>query len=121
MGHEERREDHRSVLTVKSGRKLHVVLIRSVEAFNELLKGPPLLRLGIEVLKPDDLVMLNIRRIAILSIQEMNAGRVGRIAVSNEDDLLTGSGGTDRFVHGNDGRLSSPVVCHVIGRDLQVL
>src|SRR5450759_5914025 len=51
----------------------------------------------------------------------MDAGRVGRVAVGDEDDLLSGICGTDRLVHGNDRGLSPPVVRHVVGGDFQGL
>jgi len=119
MRHKERGQDHRAVVAVKPGGGPHVIFIGPVQALDELLKRPPFRRLSIEVLKPDDLVVLNIRIISFLSIQKMDAGRIGRIAVGNEDDLLAGSCGTDRLVHGNDRRLSSPVVRHVRGGDFQ--
>ena len=64
-------------------------------------------------------MVLDIRIITFLSIQKMDAGWVGRVAIGDEDDLLVESCGTDRFVHGNDRRLSPPVVRHVISGDFQ--
>jgi hypothetical protein len=51
----------------------------------------------------------------------MDAGWVGRVAIGDEDDLLAGSCGTDRLVHGNDRRLRSPVISNMIGGDFQTL
>ena len=66
-------------------------------------------------------MVFDIGIIAFLSIQEMDAGWIGRVAVGNEDDLLTGSGGPDRLVHGNDRGLRSPVISNMVGGDFQVL
>ena len=49
----------------------------------------------------------------------MDAGWIGRVAVGDEDDLLAGSCGTDRLLHGNDRRLRSPVISNMIGGDFQ--
>ena len=66
-------------------------------------------------------MVLDVGTIATLGIQEVDPGRVGRCAVSDEDDLLAGSGGPDRLAHGSDCGLSLSVVRHVVGGDLQVL
>ena len=55
-----------------------------------------------------------------MSIQKMNACWIGRIAVGHEDDLLAGGGGSDRFIHGNNGGLCTPVVRNMVGGDFQV-
>jgi hypothetical protein len=62
-----------------------------------------------------------IRIVVFLSIEEMGAGSVRRIVVGHQDDLLTLSGRPDRFIHGNDGGMSSPVICHGVSGDLQAL
>ena len=66
-------------------------------------------------------MVLDVGTIATLGIQEVDPGRVGRVAVRDEDDLLAGIGGPDCFVHGSDRGLGIPVVSDVIGGDLQVL
>ncbi len=66
-------------------------------------------------------MVLDAGSIAVSGIQEVDSGWIGRIAVSDENDLLAGSSGSDRLAYGNDSRLSVPTVGNVIGGDLQVL
>jgi hypothetical protein len=51
----------------------------------------------------------------------MDAGWVGRVPIGDEDDLLTWSCGSDRFVHGDDRGLRSPVIGNMVGGDFQAL
>lgn len=49
-----------SVRAVKAVRRFHVEFISSVKALNELFKGSELLGLFIEILKANDLMMLDV-------------------------------------------------------------
>jgi len=120
VGHEQSGKGYRAINTVKTGGGPHMVFESSVQPLNKLLQSPPLFRLGIQVLQADNLLMLNFRAF-ILSIQEMDAGRIGWIAVGNENDFLVGRCSPDRFLHGNNGGLSTPVACYVIGGNLEAL
>lgn len=63
MGYEQSCKRDRSIRAIKAMRGFHVIFISPVKAFNELFKGSELLRLFIEILKANDLMMLDIRAI----------------------------------------------------------
>ena len=64
--------------------------------------------------------MLDSGAIVFLGIQEKDAGGIGWITVTDESDILPRCCGAARLIHGDDGRLCSPVIGHVIGCDFQV-
>lgn len=98
-----------------------MILVSSVEPLNELLEGSVLLRLGIKVLEANHLFMLNRLGIISLGIYEMDASWIRRVSVADKGYLLIGRSSPDGFIHSDNGRLSAPVVGHVIRGDFQVL
>jgi len=78
------------------------------------------LRLRIEILQADDLVMLDRPMIVFLGIEVMNACGIRGIAVGDKYDFLLGCCGPDRLVHGDNSRMSIAVIRHVVGDDFEV-
>lgn len=97
-----------------------MILIGSVEPLNELLEGSVLFGLGIKVLEPNHLFVLNRLGIISLGIDEMNAGWIRRVSVADKSYLLVGRSSSDGFIHSDNGRLSTPVVGHVISGNFKV-
>lgn len=98
-----------------------MILEGSVEALNELLEGSVLFGLGIKVLETNNLFMLNRLGIISLGINEMNASWIRRVSVADKGYLLISRSSPDGFIHSDNGRLSAPVVGHVIRGDFQAL
>ena len=121
MSYEQGCERYGAVKAVKSCGWSHVILVRSVQALDELFECSPLFGFGIKVLETDDFVVLDIGIVFVQGIQEVNAGRIRRIAVGHKVDFLVGGCGPDSFHHGNYGGLSVTVVCDVIGGDFEAL
>jgi len=63
-----------------------VKLVSSVEPFNHLLERPVFFRLGIQVLQADYLLMGKINLPAL--VDKVNAGRIGRIGIGYQGNLL---------------------------------
>ena len=97
-----------------------MVLVGSVEPLNELLEGSVLFGLGIKVLEANNLFVLNRLGIIGLGIDEMNASWIRRVTVADKSYLLVGRSSPDGFIHSDNGRLSTPVVGHVISGDFKV-
>jgi len=74
MSYEQSSQRNSAIRAIKAVRRLHVVFISPVKALNELFEGSEFLRLFIEVLKADDLMMLDIGAINRVGIDEMDAG-----------------------------------------------
>lgn len=110
MGYEQSSQRDSSVRAIKAVRRFHVVFVSSVKAFNELFKGSEFFGFFIEVLKANDLMMLDIGAINRVGIDEVYAGGIRGIAVSNESDLLSGLSSADSLLHGDYSRLSASVI-----------
>lgn len=67
-------------------------------------------------------MVLKRRLIAFLDIgiEEMDPGRIGWIAVADENEFLSRCRRANRLLHGNYRRLSSSVVRHMVGGDFKV-
>lgn len=76
MSNEQSSERNRSIRAIKAMRRLHMVFIGSVKAFNELFKGSKLFGFFIKVLKANDLMMLDIGAINRVGIDEVDAGGI---------------------------------------------
>ena len=50
----------------------------------------------------------------------MNAGRIRRVAIGDESDLLIGLCSAHSLIHGSDGGLGMSVVSDVVSGDLEV-
>lgn len=61
-----------------------MILVGSVEPFNELFVRSVLFGLGIKILESNYLFVMNSLRIIELSIYEMDTCRIRRISVANE-------------------------------------
>jgi len=59
VGNKEGSKSYSAINAIEAVRRFNMVFIGSIEAFNKLFKRPKLLRLFIEVLKADDLVVLD--------------------------------------------------------------
>lgn len=121
MGHEQSSKRDGTVRAIKAVRRFYVVFISSVKTLNELFKGSELFGLFIKVLKSYDLMMLDIRAINRDGVDEMDAGWIRGVPISNESDLLIRLSSADGLIHGDDGRLSASVICDVIGRNFEAL
>jgi hypothetical protein len=73
-----------AIRAIKAVRRPHMILVSSVKAFNELFKGSELCRFFIEILKADDLTVLDVMSILGTCVYEVNTGRIRRVAISNE-------------------------------------
>lgn len=118
VGHEQSSQNCCAVHAVKTGGGTHVVFESSVQSLNKLFESSPLLGFGVKILQADNLLVPD-RRAIIEGIQEMDAGGIGGIAVGNENEILVRRCRTDSFLHGNNGRQSTPVVREVIGGDFE--
>lgn len=76
MGYEQSSQRDSSIRAIKAVRRFHVVFISPVKALNELFKGSEFLGLFIEVLKANDLMMLDIETISRVGIDEVNTGGI---------------------------------------------
>lgn len=76
MSNEQSSQRDSAIRAIEAMRGFHVVFISSVKALNELLEGSELLGLFIEVLKANDLMMLDIGVISRVGIDEVDAGGV---------------------------------------------
>jgi len=98
-----------------------MLLVSSVEPFNELFEGSVLFGLCIKILESNHLFVVNSLGIIELCIDEMDACLIRRISVADESDVLINRSRPDGFVHSDDGRLCAPVMGHMIRSDFQVL
>jgi hypothetical protein len=98
-----------------------VILVGSVETFNELFERSKFFGLGIKILEANHLFVVNSLGIIELGIDEMDACRIRRVSVGNQGNFLIGRSRPDGFVHSDNGGLCTPVVGQMIRSDFQVL
>ncbi len=110
-----------SVAAIKARSRSYVVFISSVQAFDKLFKNSELCRLGIEILKSDNLAVLQRWRVRGLSIDEVNPSLIRGIAIGDKSDALIGFSSTDGLIHSTDCRLGASVVGDMAGSDFKVI
>ena len=108
-----------AIRAIKPVRRFYVVFISSVKTLNELFEGSEFLGLFIEVLKSNDLMMLDIRTISRDGVDEVDAGWISGIAIGNKDDLLIRLSSTDRLLHSDYSRKSFSVVSYMVSSDFK--
>lgn len=76
MSYEQSSQRDSAMRTIKAVRRLHVVFISSVKTLNDLFKGSEFCGFFIEVLQANDFMMLYIKTISRVGIDEVNTGRI---------------------------------------------
>lgn len=121
MGDKEDNEGPGALDAVKAVRWFYMVFKGSVESFDKLLVGSVGLGLTVEILEPDDLSMLQQWIVYSFGIEKVDSGGIRGVAIGHKDNGLIWICGANCFSHGNNGRESFSGVCHMVGRDLEVL
>ena len=119
VGDKQGDERYCAIPTVEPMGRFHMMLEGPVQPFNQLLENPIGFRLAVQVLESYHLPVGKV--LFPLSIEEVDARRVGRVPIGDKDDRLFRIGRPDSFVHSNDGRQCLPAVGHMVGGDLQIL
>ncbi len=108
-------ESNGTIGRFKARRRADVEFKSAVESFNDLFESPELGGDFIEILEADDLFESDLVIFVAFFVEEHDAGSIGRVGVSDEGEFLVGIGGTDGFVHGDDGGESLAVIRDVVG------
>lgn len=72
-----------------------------------------------EFLQANDLLVLDMRARCSDRINEMDASRIGGIAVGNKGELLIGLSGADSLLHGDNRWFGVSIISQMIGCNLE--
>ena len=104
MGDKQRGEGQGAILSSEATSRAHVVLVGAIETFDELLEGAKLGGDGVAIFQADHLPqgMGGLGRGAV-SVEEVHAGLIGRVAVSDEAQGAIFRQGASGFAQSHGG------------------
>ena len=121
MGHKQGDQGEGAVDAVKAVGRFYMVFKGAVESFDELLVGAVGFGLPVEILEPDDLMVLEGWILRSLGMEKVDARGIGGVSIGHQDNGLVWACGANGLSHGKNSWEGFPGVGQVVGGDLEIL